>query len=120
MSGRTVVVPTSDHGEVTVSEPAWCLGLHLDQHGGNRADIAHDGPLYALRFRGRELLGAALVAYPFAESSPRGPAVAVDLGGDVATVDLGGLRELAVGLIDHAAALRHLARELEDIEEAGR
>jgi hypothetical protein len=28
MTGRTVTIATSDHGNVTIPEPAWCLGYH--------------------------------------------------------------------------------------------
>jgi hypothetical protein len=40
---RTVILDTIDHGEVTLPEPAWCIG-HDDDPVGYLADITHNGP----------------------------------------------------------------------------
>jgi hypothetical protein len=40
---RTVTLPTEDHGDVTLPEPAWCQG-HESTPGDLRADILHQGP----------------------------------------------------------------------------
>lgn len=109
---HTVTVHTRDHGDVTVPEPSWCLGEHGPQNGGYRADIVHDGPEVPLVFRGFALLHAGLVAHPCAERMPRGTYACVDVGADHVGLDPEGLQELAAGLIDHAATLRNLAREL--------
>lgn len=37
-----VTLQTIDQGEITVSEPAWCVG-HDDEPVGYRADITHNG-----------------------------------------------------------------------------
>lgn len=42
MPDRTVTVVTTDHGPVTIPEPAWCAGHHPD--GSLRSEIAHQGP----------------------------------------------------------------------------
>lgn len=39
----TVTLQTSDHGEVTVDEPVWCIG-HGDDTVGRLADVTHNGP----------------------------------------------------------------------------
>lgn len=38
----TVTLQTTDHGEVTVPEPAWCTG-HDDEYVGYLADVTHNG-----------------------------------------------------------------------------
>ncbi|MFI9236932.1 DUF6907 domain-containing protein [Streptomyces sp. NPDC053079] len=115
--GRTVTVRTFDAGMVTMPEPAWCLGRHAD--GYHRADIAHQGADTPITFRGFELLAAGLVAYPFSELRGPGPEVVVDMGGDWLPLDPAGLEALACALVDHAAELRSLARQLAALLAAG-
>lgn len=115
----TVTVTTRDHGQVTVPEPAWCLGDHSAQNGGYRTDIVHDGPETPLVFRGHGLLHAGLVAYPHAQIMPRGPFVSVELGVDPVSLDQAGLDDLAAGLIGHAGVLRGLGRQLAALTEGG-
>ncbi|MFE9432175.1 DUF6907 domain-containing protein [Streptomyces sp. NPDC006640] len=40
----TVTLQTTDRGEVTVPEPAWCTG-HDDEYVGYLADVTHNGRL---------------------------------------------------------------------------
>ncbi|MCD9145799.1 DUF6907 domain-containing protein [Streptomyces albireticuli] len=117
MGATTVTVRTLGAGLVTLAEPAWCLGHHPE--GGHRVDIAHQGPETAIGFHGFGILAASLVAYPFAETRDPAPAVAVDMGGDWLTLDAEGLDALAVALVDHAAKLRSLARQLSALLAAG-
>lgn len=111
---RTVTVSTMDHGYVTISEPAWCVG-HDDDPAGPRADILHSGPERSVTFRGRDLGDACLVLSPFADD-PR-PAVSVGLTGF--TLDAIGLYELAAALDTHADQLRDLADQLRDLAGQG-
>ncbi|MBT2675795.1 hypothetical protein J7E95_34390 [Streptomyces sp. ISL-14] len=106
---RTVTVHTTDHGPVTVPEPAWCLGQHPQD--GHRADILHRGPGHTLTFRGRHITDAALVQAPFSELpadlTGREPGVSVDILGK--TLNPVGLYELAAVLDSYADRLRDLA-----------
>lgn len=109
-AGRTVTVHSVDYGPVTFVCPPWCLTVHVD--GGYRADICHAGPATALAFRGEQLWHAETVAYPYAERLPRGIGVYVAQTDYAGTFDPDGLDGLAEAFVEHAAALRHLAREL--------
>lgn len=119
---RTVTVHTIDHGPVAVPEPPWCLGDHGPQNSGHLVDIGHVGPTTAAEFRSRQLLAACLVADPYAtRPEQRRPRQLVDLGGDLIRLGPAGLDRLAAVLVEHAATLRHLARELAALDgEAGR
>ena len=105
---RTVTVHTSDFGPVTLPEPTWCQGAHPD--GGYQADILHQGPDTELVYHGYPIGTASLVQSPYAEILGTGPGVSVSLIGQ--TLDPSGLDEFAAVLVEHAVALRHLAREL--------
>ncbi|KDN75229.1 hypothetical protein DF19_25055 [Streptomyces olindensis] len=118
---RSITLPTTDFGDVTVPEPAWCAG-HADHRPGPRAEILHRGPDATLTFRGQHLTAAALVQAPFL------PAATPELGGPVpgVSVDIVGLvldpvgvYELAAALDLHAAALRALAYDLAVILAGG-
>lgn len=111
---RTVVVPTADAGDVTITCPAWCTG-HLSLPGDLRADIIHQGPDVALAFHGRHIGDAGLVQSPYASSPTPGlggptPGVSVSLLGQ--TLDPVALYELAACLDAHADQLRDLADQL--------
>jgi uncharacterized protein DUF6907 len=105
---RTITLHTEDHGPVTVTCPAWCIAEHAQD--GYRADILHSGPDVALVFRGHDIGDASLVESPFAELPGGGLGVSVSMLGE--TLDPVGLYDFAAVLVEHAAGLRHLAREL--------
>ena len=107
-AARTVTVHTRDHGPVTVPEPAWCLGNH--QPGGYRAEILHLGPAVDLTFQGFPISIASLAQSPYADGLTRGPGVSVSMV--TQSLDPDGLDALAAVLVEHAVALRHLARQL--------
>ncbi|MGW0774565.1 DUF6907 domain-containing protein [Streptomyces sp. NPDC002835] len=111
MNEPTVTVPTLDHGLVQLTEPAWCLGH--DQEPALRGDILHTGPEHTAVFRGRQLAVAALAQSPFAPVPT--VAVSVQCGGFTQALEPAGLDELAAVLVDYAATLRHLARQLATI-----
>jgi hypothetical protein len=118
---RTVTLPTTDHGDVTVPEPAWCAG-HTDHRPGPRAEILHRGREISLAFRGAHITDAALVQAPFLpagtpELGGPTPGVSVDVVGLV--LDPVGAYELAAALDLHAAALRALAYDLAVILAGG-
>lgn len=114
---RTVVISTSDHGPVAVPEPAWCLGDHGPQQGGHLVDIGHEGPTIAAELRGHQLLAACLVSDPYAtRPEHRRTRQMIDLGDELVRLGPAGLDQLAAVLVEHAATLRHLARELSALD----
>ncbi|MDX2560485.1 hypothetical protein PV371_12615 [Streptomyces sp. TX20-6-3] len=118
MSGQTVTVYTSDHGPVTLPEPSWCLGQHSWET--YQEDIEHQGPetlaLIPTLCHGEvPALAVSLMQRPF---SPRESAVVatLHLDGDWHELDSKGLDVAAALLVEHATALRHLARKLAALE----
>lgn len=110
MNERTVNLPTIDIGPVTVPEPAWCAGHEpVPQY---RVDIHHMGPERPLTFQGEPLGSAYLVQAPYGAQTFREPLGHVSLMLEGASLDPAGLDELAAALVDHAATIRRLAREL--------
>ncbi|MGW1808234.1 DUF6907 domain-containing protein [Streptomyces sp. NPDC002078] len=118
---RTTRIRTLDHGTITITCPAWCVGGHED--GLHRADVLHCGPDVTLVFRGRHITDANLVQAPFAETtdpelgSPT-PGVSVSVIGR--TLDPCGLYELAAAFDGYADQLRALADELTALREGDR
>lgn len=122
MTNRTVTLPTLDAGEVTLPEPAWCIGHPDHQPNDHRADIHHRGPDVTLTFRGHHITDACLVQTPFTtvdvpELSSRTPGVSVSV--IARTLDPAGLDALAAAFVEYAAVLRHQARELAVILAGG-
>ncbi|TXS30743.1 hypothetical protein EAO71_20330 [Streptomyces sp. ms191] len=116
---RTVTLPTTDHGDVTVPEPRWCTG-HAVHRVGDRTGINHTGPEHRFAFGDSVLMIAMLSQYPCAEHASRDTGVYVEQTGYAATLDPTRLRHLAAALTVHAMHLRTLAEQLAAIEEAGR
>ncbi|MEU8532086.1 DUF6907 domain-containing protein [Streptomyces parvulus] len=106
---RTVTLPTTDHGDVTLPEPSWCAG-HNDHRPQYRTDLAHTGPDVLLKFRGRVLSEACLDQAPLAEAASRDVQVSVSLTGTA--LDARGVYELAAELDTYADRLRALADQL--------
>ncbi|WP_328746353.1 hypothetical protein OHT57_12580 [Streptomyces sp. NBC_00285] len=109
----TVTLDTVDHGEVTVPEPAWCIG-HSWQPNPHRADITHNSTRVKAAATtdgaGRvHLLHAAISHAPHLEIRPH-PVVSVDLGctDDFAAEDI---PQLAEGLRSAARVLENVAAE---------
>lgn len=118
---RTIVLPTIDHGDVTIPEPAWCVG-HTDHRPGYRCDILHRGPDVALTFRGHWIGDATLVQSPFAQTSnPElgGPTPGVSVSLIDRTLNPVGVYELATAIEEYAGRLRSLAYELAVILAGG-
>ncbi|WP_405677302.1 hypothetical protein OG292_22480 [Streptomyces sp. NBC_01511] len=119
MPDRTVTLPTSDYGPVTLPEPSWCIG-HEDQAPGQRADILHTGPERTATFRGHQLAAAGLVQSPYALlPSGRLIGVSVQHTGLGLTLAPGGVDQLAAVLVEHAVQLRALARQLTVLRQVG-
>lgn len=115
---RTVTVPTLDHGPVTIPEPAWCIG-HEGLHPEYRVDLDHRGPTLELDFGDHGLWNALLVQAPFVTLSSRETGIHVEQLGYAKTLDPAGLDALADALVEHAAQLRTLARQLSTLLAGG-
>jgi hypothetical protein len=114
---RTITLPTGDHGDVTLTCPAWCSG-HADHRSDSyRADILHTGPDVALVFRGHDIGDASLVESPFAELPGGGLGVSVSLLGQ--TLDAVALYDFAATLDAHSDRLRDLADQLHALLAGG-
>ncbi|MFE7803998.1 DUF6907 domain-containing protein [Streptomyces sp. NPDC057430] len=108
---RTVTLPTIDHGDITLPEPAWCTG-HADHIPGYRVDLAHTGPEHHFAFEGEQLLVAMLTQYPLSDALSTDVGLFVEQTGYARTLDPVRLRMLAAALTVHAMHLRTLADEL--------
>ncbi|WP_236244507.1 hypothetical protein [Streptomyces sp. CC210A] len=107
---RTVTVPTIDHGPVTLTCPPWCTG-HTSHPAEYRADLSHTGPEHVLPHDGEPLHIAQLVQFPYG-TRPNTTGLYVEQSGYAQTLAPTGVDALAAALVEHAAQLRHLAREL--------
>ncbi|MFF3377170.1 DUF6907 domain-containing protein [Streptomyces sp. NPDC002680] len=110
----TVTLQTLDCGEVTVDEPAWCLG-HDGEQVVQRVDITHVGRTVAAEVETDggtiEFLPARIAWGPFAELRPEPyPLADVD---DFPAMGPGQLREFAAELALHAGRLYALSNELD-------
>lgn len=114
---RTVTITTFDHGEVTVPEPAWCVG-HEWQPNPHRADITHNSIRVKASMhtdsRGLTQFMRAYISHaPFREIEPEPfPVVSVEL--DLALdLDPDDTRNLAEALRSAAFRLERVAAEAE-------
>jgi hypothetical protein len=90
----TVTRDTIDHGEVTVDEPAWCIG-HDDDTIGYFADITHNGPpitapIVTARYGPSKIMTARISHAPHAVEQPEPyPVLGVELDahGDLGPAD---------------------------------
>lgn len=110
MTSNLATIPTLDHGDVTVPEPAWCIG-HADQPRGYRIDLTHSGPELRIGPAGEPLFTALVTQHPFSSGSRETSLYVEDLDitGNYSPAELD---ELAAGLVEAAAQLRHQARWL--------
>lgn len=115
----TVTLQTLDHGEITITEPRWCMG-HNAEAVVHRVDITHNGrPVFAEveTPRGREqLLEASISWAPFAELQPEPYPVAAL--GDLPSMDPAELRSVAAELGLYVGRLYRLSNELDRIRRA--
>ncbi|WP_327319258.1 DUF6907 domain-containing protein [Streptomyces sp. NBC_01235] len=109
---RTITLPTSDHGPVTLTCPAWCSG-HADHRPDSyRADLTHYGTEERLTFHGQALYTVMLAQTPFSENATHDVGLYVEQGGYTGSLDPAGLYDLAAALDGHADRLRDLADQL--------
>ncbi|MCX4699546.1 hypothetical protein [Streptomyces sp. NBC_01373] len=108
---RTVTLPTDDHGDVTLPEPAWCAG-HPDPHPEYRTDLTHYGPEHRLTFNGQQLYTLMLSQSPLAERTSREVCAYVEQSGYAGSLDPVGLYDLAAALDGAADQMRAFADQL--------
>lgn len=110
---RTVTLPTEDHGDVTLPEPAWCAG-HADHRPDSyRVDLDHKGVEHRLHHQGELLWTVFLGQAPFATNPEhRGVGLFVEQGSYALTLDPAALYDLAASFEAHADRLRELADQL--------
>lgn len=113
---RTVTLQTLDRGEITIPEPAWCIG-HQDRQPEDYVDTLHLGPDVELRFHGHLIGTAGLVQSPLGETLTREVGVSVSLLSQ--TLDPVALYSLAATLDAHADELRSLADQLDTLLGGG-
>ncbi|MFE3123899.1 DUF6907 domain-containing protein [Streptomyces hydrogenans] len=121
VAGGMVTVQTSDHGAVTLPEPAWCTG-HAVRVPGHRVDLTHTGPEHPFAFDGETLFVAMLSQDPFSpDPARRKTRLYVEQTGHAATLDPSEIRRLAAAFTVHAVHLRTLADQVDRLgdEEAG-
>lgn len=114
---RTITLPTADHGDVTLTCPAWCSGHPDHRPDSYRIDLFHESreQLLDLPVRGGsvELLAVAFEQRPFVEAWPgTTPFVNVGFSGDYHPVRVDGLEAMADALEQHATTLREYAHQL--------
>ncbi|MGW1559084.1 DUF6907 domain-containing protein [Streptomyces sp. NPDC002144] len=115
----TVTLQTLDHGEVTITEPRWCMG-HNAEAVVHRVDITHNGrPVFAeveTDLGTEQLLEASISWAPFAELQPEPYPVAAL--GDLPPMDPAQLRAVAAELGLYVGRLYRLSNELDRIRRA--
>lgn len=108
---RTVTVQTIDQGDVTIAEPSWCAG-HAGDAPQLLSDTGHLGTEHRAEFDGEELAFAALSQDPFAVRADRGVGVLLEMGSLARSLSPDELDTVAAVLVQYAATLRHLSRQL--------
>lgn len=119
---RTITLPTLDHGEVTLPEPAWCAGHADHRPDTHRADIIHKTPDIVLAFHGAEIIAACLAQSPCATIDTPGlggPTVGASVSPPDRTLTVVDLYSLAAALDGYADRLRDLADQLAVILDGG-
>lgn len=120
----TVTLQTSDHGEVVVNEPAWCVG-HGDEYVGRLADLTHNGrhvtaTVATEKYGQLEFLDAFISHAPYGELQPEPhPVVSLHLDLDVDVTPDDGMR-VARGLRVAAARVDRVVAEAERLRGGGR
>ncbi|MFE7509729.1 DUF6907 domain-containing protein [Streptomyces sp. NPDC057540] len=109
---RLITLPTTDHGDIALSDPGWCTG-HASHFPGPRVDITHTGTEHTFAFAGDTLLVAMLSQTPFGpDPEQRRTGLYVEQPRWAATLDPVEIRQLAATLTVHAMHLRTLAEQL--------
>lgn len=119
----TVTLQTTDRGEITITEPAWCAG-HEGDLVGTLAEISHDGHAITSTvdtpLQGPETFMQAQITHaPYLEQQPEPhPLVYVEAMA-AASFDGPALRTATAKLRDFLTRVDHLAHQIDELTEGG-
>lgn len=114
---RFVSVPVFVTKSLEIDEPDWCAG-HPNPRAGYKVDISHDGPEHVIAPGGQELFRASLTQAPFSNVD-RTVGLYVEVADITGTHTPDEVEQLADALIEAAASLRSLGRDLAAILAGG-
>lgn len=119
---RTVHLSVLVTKSLEIDEPDWCI----DAHTGAQflPDITHNGPEISAHVETRHGTATYLTAWitqaPYGELRPEPlPIVAIDIDGDVLSLDPDGVRTFTAATRAHLDALDRLADECDRIRDGG-
>ncbi|MGW7239715.1 DUF6907 domain-containing protein [Streptomyces sp. NPDC054813] len=116
---RTVQVNILTTRTLEIDEPDWCVG-HRDDRAQFKPDLTHYGPEHTITAPdGDALLKVMLARSPFSERSSSALELYVEAGDYTGSCDQEGIEELADAMVQGAAQLRALGRQLAGIIERG-
>ncbi|MFD7003372.1 DUF6907 domain-containing protein [Streptomyces mirabilis] len=115
---RTAQVDVHVIKSLEIDEPDWCIG-HRDDLAQFKVDITHYGPEHAIAPNGFDLFSARLGQSPFADRAPSDLVLYVEQGGFTGSLNPDEVDALADSLIEAAARLRELGRDLAAILDGG-
>lgn len=108
-----ITLVTADHGDVVLTEPAWCRGHDDHQPGAYRSDLTHYSAETVLTFGGAELFRVMVTESPYATRPEDRPVCAfLEQAGFTGAFTPAGLYDLAAALDAHADQLRDFADQL--------
>ncbi|MFK0154645.1 DUF6907 domain-containing protein [Streptomyces sp. NPDC090493] len=113
---RTAIVNVLVVKALEIEEPDWCRGH--DHPGQHKVDISHDGPEHTIAPAGHDMFRAFISQAPFS-SADRTTALYIDAVIEPAAYTPEEVEEFADALVDAAAQLRALSRQLARILDGG-
>ncbi|WP_432020957.1 DUF6907 domain-containing protein [Streptomyces sp. 1222.5] len=108
---RTVSVRLLVSKVLRVDEPDWCTGAHGDR-AQFKADVTHYGPEQIIGAHGFDLFRAMLAQSPFTEHDSRSVQLYVEQEDVTGSYTPDEVEQLADALVEAAAQLRALGRDL--------
>ncbi|MGX9887329.1 DUF6907 domain-containing protein [Streptomyces sp. NPDC002276] len=109
----TAIVNVYVHKPLEIDEPDWCKG-HADARAGFKVDISHDGPEQVIAPGGEVMFKAFITQAPFA-STDRSITLYVEPDFEPRNCTPDDVNQLADELVEAAAQLRVLGRQLAEI-----
>ena len=115
---RTATVNLLVTKTLEIDEPHWCAG-HSDDHAQFKPDITHNGPEHVITANGIDLFRAQLAQSPYAERANPGIVLYIEECDINRSYTPDEVEQLADALIEAAAQLRALGRELAELLGGG-
>ncbi|MGW1617750.1 DUF6907 domain-containing protein [Streptomyces sp. NPDC002172] len=121
---RTVQISILTVRTLEIDEPDWCAGhpaVHSDEARAHfKPDVTHYGPEHVIEApNGEALFKVMLAQSPYSELASTTVELYVEVGDFTGGCDQEDIEELADALVDGAARLRALGRQLAGILERG-